>query len=250
MALIYIPGPGFFSMDGWKSLFVSLVFSVILSVGLSYVAAPYWGNPSVDGSVGQSPVLYIVIILSTLLIGAVFHWVLRPSEGSSFNFWLFVCVAFSGLMIGGIIHEFTHVVLISHPTQFRVHFGDSGSILSTCCLNPGEYDYELVAYAIQFLVMIGWIFAFREYFFQSSPPLLSPQKKSALPSPKKASASHSRKIKSPPRSQELVDEEEDPEWAAAKRESERLLRKSGERDSDSLRNESMDLRRLKIPKRE
>lgn len=226
-------------MNGWKSLFVSLVLSVILSVGVSYVFAPAFMTPSSDGSVGQSPILYIVIILAILVLGGIFHFVFRPTDGSSFNFWLFVCVALSGLMIGGIIHEFTHVVLISHPTQFRVHFGDSSSILSTCCLNPGEYDYELLAYGIQFLVMIGWIFAFREYFTRVAPASTA------------APASHPKSnfalfMEEPHR----VSEKEDPEWAEARREAERLLRKSRHMMDDSSMSESPDLHHLKVPKRE
>lgn len=229
-------------MNGWKSLFVSLVLSVILSVGASYIFAPVFATPSSDGSVGQSPILYIVITVAILLIGGIFHVVFRPKEGSSFNFWLFICVAFSGLMIGGIIHEFTHVVLISHPTQFRVHFGDSSSILSTCCLNPGEYDYELLAYGIQFLVMMGWILTFREYFMKSQPPIkVEP---ATMPNPLKGVIPLGLETES------LIDEKEDPEWVEARREAERLLRKSRQIMGDSATSESPDLHHLRVPKRE
>jgi hypothetical protein len=227
-------------MHAWKSLFLSLVLSAILSVGVSYLLAPSFTPPSSDGSLGQSPLLYILIVLLILIIGGVLHFIFRPSEGKSFHFWLFVCVAFSGLMIGGIIHELVHVVLISHPTQLRFHFGDSSSILSTCCLNPGEYDYELLAYGIQFLVTGGWLLVFREFFVRDARTIPSPaQDVKTLPS---VHLEEEKKYDS------LVPASEDPEWAAMHKQTQALLDHRG-RDDDST-SELPDLHHLKVPKRE
>ncbi len=241
MVHLYIPEEGFLSMNAWKSLFLSLVLASILSVGFSYVLSPQFTAPSSDGSVSQSPLLYIIITIIILLAGAVFHFFLRPSEGKSFHFWLFICVAFSGLMVGGIIHELVHVVLISHPTQFRVHFGDPSAILSTCCLLPGEYAYEEVAYLLQSLVTAGWILSFRNYFIRGrhSPPIQEEgiSKKVQNPVPFESRPS-------------LVDESEDPEWFAARKESDALLKDRDKGFDEDSMNEPEDLRRLRVPKRE
>ncbi len=225
-------------MRAWKSLFLSLVLSAILSVGVSYVLAPSFASPSADGSVGQSPILYIVIVLLILIVGGILHVVFRPSKEKSFHFWLFVCVAFSGLMIGGIIHELVHVVLISHPTQLRFHFGDTSSILSTCCLNPGEYDYELLAYGAQFLITMGWILVFREFFMRE------PARSVPVKEEKPISVPYSKE-----NSPSLISESEDPEWVAMRKQTEALLRHRGKDDEDTT-SESLDLRHLKVPKRE
>ncbi len=232
------PKREFPSMRAWKSLFLSLVLASIFSVGVSYVLVPSFVVPSTDGSVGQSPLLYIAIVLLILMVGGILHFVFRPSEGKSFHFWLFVCVAFSGLMIGGIIHELVHVVLISHPTQLRFHFGDASSILSTCCLNPGEYDFELLAYGVQFFVTMGWILVFREFFMRVP---------AALVAGSEEKTSHGS-VHAHKKEDSLISESEDPEWVAMRRQTEALLRHRGK--DDVATSESLDLRRLKVPKRE
>lgn len=228
------------SMNGWKTLFLSLVFAAVLSVGLTYVLVPSFVAPSPDGSLNQSPILYVFVILGIIVLASLFHFFTnRPDSEKSFQFWLFICVAFSGIMIGGVIHEFTHVMLISHPTQFRVHFGDSSAILSTCCLNPGEWDQEILAYLIQFVVTLGWILAFRELFF---PPI----KEAKVPK-----ETHAHKYKHEEETDDtLVDAEEDPEWDQARKESERLIRKAqhGHEGYGSMK-ELEDLHHLRIPKR-
>ncbi|MFH0970087.1 MAG: hypothetical protein V1776_01350 [Candidatus Diapherotrites archaeon] len=228
-------------MTWGRNLFLVIVFSLILTTGLFLMLNPT--STGGDESLNQSPVLYFVLVVLVLGIGAFLSFKKEENANPPFNFWLFVCITFSGLMIGGIMHELTHVALIQHPTQFRVHFGDSSAIFSTCCLNPGEYHYEEIAYAIQFIVMALWIFFFRGYFYSSLPP----SKKKINLKTKKSNPVSSKKM-----SISSLDEGEqmDVEWEKAKSEILNAGKKGKkQKENDALTMEWNNLERLKAPKR-
>jgi hypothetical protein len=206
-----------------------------------------------DGSLNQSPVLYIALLLGVFIIGFLMLTLTKRSDsGAKFNFWLFVCVALSGVLIGGVIHEFAHVILIQHPTQFRVHFGDSSTIFSTCCLGPGEYAYEEIAYAIQFVVSLGWILAFKNNFYAGKK---TPGKKKGKRMRKEKSDGNEKQDENVESGRDHVDVE----WEKAKKSMEGLL---GEKNGKATRRKNPSkkendftmtrgsLNRLKVPPRE
>ncbi len=151
-------------MQSRSLAFFFLVILLIASIAVGLWTAQSLENPTAAGEVGQSPLLYILLVLLIAAIGFLLHKVLN-GENSRFSFWGFINVAAAAMLISGLAHELTHVLLITHPTQLRVHFGDSNAIFSTCCLLPGENPYEMVAYGIQFLVMIVWLFFNRRTFY-------------------------------------------------------------------------------------
>lgn len=142
---------------------VSILISVMVGMWIST------SSPSVvgDGRLTQGPLTYVLLVVFLLVIGFVFSRMYnRVSSTNSFSFMAFINVGFAAIVIGGIIHEIVHMILLRHPTQFQVHFGDPVAIFSTCCLAPGELPQEEIAYGIQLLVMILWFFFNRGLIFR------------------------------------------------------------------------------------
>jgi hypothetical protein len=230
-----------------RNLFLVALAAVFLSVGLNYILAPALTAPGSDGSLNQSPVIYIVLLIGVFVIGFLaLNYVKKNNSDAQFDFWIFVCVALSGVLIGGVIHEFTHIALLQHPTQFRVHFGDSSAIFSTCCLGFGEYAHEEIAYAIQFFVSLGWILAFRNKFYI----------RGKQPSPKKVKKRESKEKESNDDNNGF-EGHVDKEWEAARRSIDELREgkkpnedKKTQKKRDALTREWENLDKLKVPRRE
>ncbi|MEK6821080.1 MAG: hypothetical protein AABY11_01625, partial [archaeon] len=128
----------------WRALFLLMLFFVMAAMGVNMLVSPVSNGG--DGSLAQSPLVYLFLVLAILAIAAYFSFrSSRHPDSPPFNAGLFICVMFSAILLGGIIHELVHVALIQHPTQLRVHFGDAAAVFSTCCLAPGEYAYEEIA---------------------------------------------------------------------------------------------------------
>lgn len=144
--------------------FTLLVCAVLVAIAFGLFVAQATETPSPTGEVSQSPYIYLIFILLIFTMGFLLTKVLA-GESSKFSFATFINVAFAALLISGLAHEFAHIVLINHPVQLRFHFGDSNAIFSTCCLSPGEAPYEGIAYAIQFFVLILWLFFNRHTFY-------------------------------------------------------------------------------------
>ncbi|MBM3281724.1 MAG: hypothetical protein FJY86_00045 [Candidatus Diapherotrites archaeon] len=144
--------------------FTLLVCAMLVSIAFGLFVAQSAERPSPTGEVSQSPYIYLIFTILLFTMGFLLSKVLA-GENSKFSFAAFLNVCFAALLISGLAHEFVHILLINHPVQMRFHFGDSNAIFSTCCLSPGEAPYEEVAYAIQFMVLILWIFFSRHTFY-------------------------------------------------------------------------------------
>jgi hypothetical protein len=138
--------------------------AVLAAIAFGLYIASSADHLSPTGEVSQSPYVYVIFTLLIFTMGFLLTKVLA-GENSKFSFAAFLNVAFAGLLVSGIAHELVHVLLISHPVQLRVHFGDSKAIFSTCCLSPGEAPFEGIAYAIQFMILILWVFFSRHTFY-------------------------------------------------------------------------------------
>jgi hypothetical protein len=144
--------------------FVLLVVALLTTVAVGLFIATAGDTPSSTGEVSQSPFIYVTFLLLIFLAGFLLTKVLSH-ENSTFSYFTFVNVSLAGVLMSGLAHEFVHVLLINHPVQLRVHFGDAKAVFSTCCLSPGESPYEGVAYVIQFLVLVVWIALNRHTFY-------------------------------------------------------------------------------------
>lgn len=144
------------------SVGVCIFVSILLGVWIGSSTPSMMG----DGRLNQSPLIYAFLVAFLLIIGYIFSRMYNhiTSEGT-FSFKGFLNVGFSAMVVGGILHEFVHMLLIRHPTQFQVHFGDPVAIFSTCCLAPGELPLEELAYGVQLIVMILWIYVNRSLIF-------------------------------------------------------------------------------------
>lgn len=144
--------------------FVLLIVTLLTVVAVGLYIATAGDTPSSSGEVSQSPFIYVAFLLLIFVAGFLLTKVLS-NENSTFSYFTFVNVSLAGVLLSGLAHEFVHILLINHPVQLRVHFGDAKAVFSTCCLSPGETPYEGVAYAIQFLVLVAWIVLNRRTFY-------------------------------------------------------------------------------------
>lgn len=148
-----------------RSVALAILIAVMLvAIALGLFVATANETPSSTGEVSQSPFIYLIFIFLIFTIGFLFSKILS-GENSKFSFSTFVNVSFAGVLVSGLAHEFVHILLINHPVQLRFHFGDSRAIFSTCCLSPGEIPYEGIAYGIQFLILVAWLFLNRHTFY-------------------------------------------------------------------------------------
>jgi len=69
----------------------------------------------------------------------------------------FVSVLLAAILIGFIVHELVHMLLISNVSSITLRFGQPVASVSICCLSPRESAYEELAYTIQFIVTLLWI---------------------------------------------------------------------------------------------
>lgn len=144
--------------------FALLTGAMLVAIAFGLYVAQSTETPSSTGEVSQSPYVYLIFILLLFVMGFLLSKVLS-GENSRFSFSAFINVAFAALLVSGIAHEFVHTLLINHPVQMRFHFGDSKAIFSTCCLSPGEAPHEGIAYAVQFCILILWMFYSRHTFY-------------------------------------------------------------------------------------
>lgn len=148
---------------------VILVFVFVFGIaaGLSTLGFNFFSRVDASGAVLDSPTFFIFLILVGVVTALLLHWIYSARDQENpFSIVSFLNSVFSAILLGGLVHELTHVLLIRHPTQFNVHFGDANAIFSTCCLAPGELPNEEIAYLIQFLVMVSWVYFSRETFFE------------------------------------------------------------------------------------
>ena len=174
------PPAGFWSWAPFYSLFVSslrmgfdrvkgllIVFGFIflLAIGFSLLGYNWFTHVDQNGTIKDSPFFYVVLLVAIAFIAFFLKSKSQAEQGGKISVPSFVNVAISGVAVGGIIHEIVHILLLSHPTQLRLHFGDPYAIFSTCCLLPGELANEEIAYAVQFLVTIAWVIYFENLYY-------------------------------------------------------------------------------------
>lgn len=231
-------------------LLLAGAFLVVFSVGLGFVLTQQDAlAPAADGSVNQSPFLYAILFVGILAMGALFSRVYNAhSPDKRFSFLAFVNVAVAAILIGGVIHELVHIILLQHPAQFRVHFGDVKAVFSTCCLAPGERPYEEIAYAVQFFVGLIWIFMFRSVFFTDKG---TDEGKTKGPPQSKKNKMEKKEAPRAPKKIPSAEDEIDDEWNAQKRVLDHYLNPKAEhphhvRAHNQLEGELDKLNRLKF----
>ncbi len=144
--------------------FSILLAAIVIAIALGLFVATANDTPSSSGEVSQSPFVYLIFLLLIFTMGFLLSRVLT-GDNSKFSFFTFINVSLAGVLVSGLAHEFVHILLINHPVQLRFHFGDARAIFSTCCLSPGEVPYEGIAYGIQFLILVAWMFLNRHTFY-------------------------------------------------------------------------------------
>ncbi|MDP2666447.1 MAG: hypothetical protein Q8P05_03035 [Candidatus Diapherotrites archaeon] len=164
-------------------LYMGLAFFLLFAIAIlfSLLQNDIFAFVDPEGGLKQTPVLYLALLAIVLVAALILRTTLPHHSGKDdlpFALRGFIAVALSGILVGGIGHEIVHLILLRHPTQFRVHFGDPTAILSTCCLLPGELPYEEIAYLIQFIITMAWIWYFRHLFItshtHSHSPIITP----------------------------------------------------------------------------
>lgn len=226
--------------------FTLLVAAILISVTLGIYVATAAYTPTSTGEVVQSPFIYAVFLALLLVMGFLFTKVLS-GENSRFSYRTFINVALAALLVSGLVHEFVHILLINHPVQLRFHFGDSNAILSTCCLAPGEQPYEGIAYGIQFLALLAWLFFNRHTFYNGRFRELW-KKNGDHNSIVNKSPFNTKTKKDSTRQQDEIDEDDlEKEWNAHKTEMENHLSRksnSGRKDA-SIQEDIQNIHRLK-----
>ncbi len=228
--------------------FILLTLAMVTAIAFGLFVAQATEKPSPTGEVSQSPYLYLIFTLLIFTMGFLLTKVLS-SENSKFSFAAFLNVSFAALLVSGIAHELVHTLLISHPVQMRVHFGDSNAIFSTCCLSPGEAPYEGVAYAIQFMVLILWLFFSRHTFYSGRFRELWKNKFSTETTVSSLNNQPTKK-KTPKKTEEFDEEELEREWKQHKELMEAHLQRKNtpkprEKESD-LEEDMRNLGKLKV----
>ncbi len=80
-----------------------------------------------------------------------------------------VSVLFAAILVGFMVHELTHILLISEPSRLTVHFGTGQPLaVTTCCLQADEAANEEIAYASQFIAMAAWLLINRNLFMKNN----------------------------------------------------------------------------------
>ncbi|MFH1391142.1 MAG: hypothetical protein ABIH20_02405 [Candidatus Diapherotrites archaeon] len=90
----------------------------------------------------------------------------KKNNFEEINILAFTSVVLAGVLLGFIVHEITHLILIKEVTSVTIRFGGAKSVLSTCCLSEGESALEELAYFVQFAVTVGWILINNKVFLQ------------------------------------------------------------------------------------
>ncbi|MEK6902647.1 MAG: hypothetical protein AABX02_03625 [archaeon] len=176
-------------MPSIRLLFLSVGICILVSIVLGFWISS--STPSVigEGNLSQSPLTYLFFVVFLLAIGFIFSRMYnRASSDGRFSFAGFLNVGFAGIVMGGIVHELVHMILLRHPTQFQVHFGDPVAIFSTCCLAAGELPQEEIAYGIQFVVMVLWFYFNRSLIFHHETP--APEKTESVEKKKRGKSIH------------------------------------------------------------
>ncbi len=239
-------------MNHRSMAFTLLVAAMVVVIALGLFVATATEAPSPTGEVSQSPIIYLVFLLLILTMGFLLSRILS-GENSRFSFFTFVNVSLAGVLVSGLAHEFVHILLINHPVQLRFHFGDSRAVFSTCCLSPGEAPYEGIAYGIQFLVLIAWMFLNRRTFYNGRFRELwkkdySDSSSRSKKGPKvNANVKNAAKKNTPPKNSEMDEDDLEREWRVNKSQMEGHLTgkiKPGKKDSD-LEDDISKIGRLK-----
>ena len=155
------------AVDRVKGLILLFSFIFILAIGFSLLGYNWFTHVDSSGNLKDSPFFYVVLLVAIAFIALILNSK-RQAEDGIINVTAFLNVAISSVAVGGIVHEIVHVFLLNHPTQLRLHFGDPTAIFSTCCLVAGELANEEIAYAVQFLVTIGWMIYFEKIFYSKT----------------------------------------------------------------------------------
>lgn len=174
--------------DRAKGLVVVFGFIFLLAIGFSLLGYNWFTHVDQNGTIKDSPFFYVVLLVAIAFIALFLKTKSQVEQGGRISVSGFVNVAISGVAVGGIMHEIVHVLLLSHATQLRLHFGDPYAIFSTCCLLPGELANEEIAYAVQFLVTIGWVIYFELLYY-------NPNDKATAKKPKVSDESDDEKEK-------------------------------------------------------
>ncbi len=151
--------------DRTKGLVVVFGFIFLLAIGFSLLGYNWFTHVDQNGTIKDSPFIYVVLLVAIAFIAFFLKSKSEAEQGGKISVPSFVNVAIAGVTLGGIFHEIVHVLLLNHPTQLRLHFGDTNAIFSTCCLLPGELANEEIAYAVQFLVTIAWVIYFENLYY-------------------------------------------------------------------------------------
>ena len=75
-------------------------------------------------------------------------------------------VIIAGIALGALAHELVHVLLIPYATSITFHIGDPQVLFSTCCLKPGDYAFEELAFLAQFAVLVAWVFLNKDVWLE------------------------------------------------------------------------------------
>ncbi len=148
-----------------KGLVLVFGFIFLLAIGFSLLGYNWFTHVDQNGTIKDSPFFYVVLLVAIAFVALFLKTKSQAEQGGRISIPGFVNVAVAGVAVGGIMHEIVHVLLLNHPTQLRLHFGDPYAIFSTCCLLPGELANEEIAYAVQFLVTIGWVIYFELMYY-------------------------------------------------------------------------------------
>lgn len=154
--------------DRAKGLVIVFGFIFLLAIGFSLLGYNWFIHVDQNGTIKDSPFFYVVLLVAIAFIALFLKSKSQVEQGGRISVSGFVNVAIAGVAVGGIMHEIVHVLLLNHATQLRLHFGDPYAIFSTCCLLPGELANEEIAYAVQFLVTIGWVIYFELLYYNPS----------------------------------------------------------------------------------
>lgn len=66
-------------------------------------------------------------------------------------------IILAGLLVGWIAHELVHILTMSSVSSITFYFGSKKFISTVCCLQPFEEAFEYIAYTIQAITTVVWV---------------------------------------------------------------------------------------------
>ena len=79
---------------------------------------------------------------------------------------VFIAVFLSSVLVGILVHELAHIILIGGVSTITVNIGDPEHFIEICCVRGDEIFLEQISYLLQFFSMVFWTLAFRKTYIK------------------------------------------------------------------------------------